>query len=667
MNKKGIKRSLGLFLSLVLLSTLLLCCIPANADTVLRASVGETVKTNVNVREKNTTDSRTLTTLSKSGTQLTVLGEADGWYKVQVAGVTGYIRQDLMKVTKEGVIVKDALKKGDKSEAVKIMQERLIALNYLKDSADGVFGENTRQAVIAFQKDQGLTADGEAGDKTLQALLKAEESKQPDVVPSSGQTLRYGMRNEEVKELQTNLKTLGYFSDHTATGYFGKATKESVIAFQQDHDLKADGIVGVLTMTAIQTALKGGTDQPVPQNPETTNPSIPSAEATPDVQPTPTPTAEPVAEKTPEGTPALSVGSKGDSVKKAQNILIQYGYLKDKADGVFGAKTEKAVRAFQKAMDIEANGIIGPVTWAALEDLTTVTKLQSGDSGEEVTRLQNRLIVLGYLSGTAGGQYDADTEEAVKAFQEANGLAVDGIAGSQTLEKLYSTKAVSKKDADLTPDSSVTLKKGMENDDVKAMQLRLIELKYLSADATGFFGTATASAVRSFQASNGLTVDGVAGPKTLSKLYSDEAKAYDPSKSGAILEDWNTGFINSAWARGTKAKITDVVTGTSYWVQRKGGTKHVDAEPLTANDTKIMDEVFGHKSTWTNIRAIVVWIDGKPYAAAQNFMPHGEASISDNNFDGHFCIHFLHSRTHGGDAENPNMQEKVKYAYENYK
>ena len=192
-------------------------------------------------------------------------------------------------------------------------------------------------------------------------------------------------------------------------------------------------------------------------------------------------------------------------------------------------------------------------------------------------------------------------------------------------------------------------------------------MKYLSADATGKFGSATLSALKLFQTMNGLTADGVAGPKTLTKLNSANAVPFDTTKRTAVLEDWWTGFVNSNWARGTNMKVTDVATGKSYWVKRKGGTNHVDAEPLTKEDTAIMEDLFGHKYSWTNIRGIVIWLIGVPYAAAQNFMPHGEANISDNNFDGHFCMHFLNSRTHGGNAVNPNMQEKVMYAYQNYK
>lgn len=67
--------------------------------------------------------------------------------------------------------------------------------------------------------------------------------------------------------------------------------------------------------------------------------------------------------------------------------------------------------------------------------------------------------------------------------------------------------------------SSSSLKKGDEGQDVKDLQQALISLGYLHTDATGTFGSATKEAVEAFQKDMGLSVDGVAGPKTLTKLY----------------------------------------------------------------------------------------------------------------------------------------------------
>lgn len=62
------------------------------------------------------------------------------------------------------------LKQGSRGDSVKTVQQKLIRWGYLKGSADGIFGAKTKAAVIAFQKKNGLTADGIIGMRTAQAL-----------------------------------------------------------------------------------------------------------------------------------------------------------------------------------------------------------------------------------------------------------------------------------------------------------------------------------------------------------------------------------------------------------------------------------------------------------------------------------------------------------------
>ena len=82
--------------------------------------------------------------------------------------------------------------------------------------------------------------------------------------------------------------------------------------------------------------------------------------------------AEPVAPAAPsakvEGLPVLKKGSKGDSVKALQILLKGYGYSLGifGVDADFGSSTEKAVLAFQKDSNLEADGVVGPMTWAKL-------------------------------------------------------------------------------------------------------------------------------------------------------------------------------------------------------------------------------------------------------------------------------------------------------------
>ncbi len=75
------------------------------------------------------------------------------------------------------------------------------------------------------------------------------------------------------------------------------------------------------------------------------------------------------------------------------------------------------------------------------------------------------------------------------------------------------------------PTEIITLRKGDSNENVRAMQQRLIELTYLEqGSADGKFGSATKAAVQEFQRNNGLAPDGAAGRETLTKLFSDDAR-----------------------------------------------------------------------------------------------------------------------------------------------
>ena len=109
------------------------------------------------------------------------------------------------------------------------------------------------------------------------------------------------------------------------------------------------------------------------------------------------------------------------------------------------------------------------------------------------------------------------------------------------------------------------------------------------------------------------------------------------------------------------AKIRDIYTGASFNVQRREGCSHVDAQPLTAEDTAIMKKIYGGRWSWER-KGIIVEIRGYRIAASMNGMPHGSGKIDDNNFPGHFCIHFLGSTIHGGGMDMGHHREILKAA-----
>jgi peptidoglycan hydrolase-like protein with peptidoglycan-binding domain len=139
--------------------------------------------------------------------------------------------------------------------------------------------------------------------------------------------------------------------------------------------------------------------------------------------------------------PTLERGSEGPDVKDLQEALIELDFKPGAVDGKFGVFTESAVKAFQNWASVSTDGIVGPETWEKLDnaDVSDPT-LKSGSHRVAVRGLQRRLLALGYDAGEIDGRFGPKTEAAVKAFQEAKGLDVDGIVGPKTWDALNSAE-----------------------------------------------------------------------------------------------------------------------------------------------------------------------------------------------------------------------------------
>ena len=108
------------------------------------------------------------------------------------------------------------------------------------------------------------------------------------------------------------------------------------------------------------------------------------------------------------------------------------------------------------------------------------------------------------------------------------------------------------------------------------------------------------------------------------------------------------------------AVIIDFHTETTFRVRRTMGANHADCEPLTAIDTEIARSIFGGYSR--EPRPVIVLIDGRRIAASMSFYPHGVQYIGDNNFNGHFDLHFLNSSWHNDGRVDAQHQTNVRTA-----
>ncbi len=500
------------------------------------------------------------------------------------------------------------LEQGDQGDTVAQVQQWLIDLGYLSGEADGHYGSLTREAVSAFQSDNGLSATGVVNNSTYAALA------------AGGQ--------DRVTALQEKLIELGYLTGE-ADGIYGTATADAVLEFQKDNDLEETSIADEDTLYLLL-----GDEEEEESEEDVSEEEEGSSEENTDeteIEETEEDTEEIIDESGEESSDAFLIleedaeeedasddSSDEDEIQDellqddpaderiltdeeklalAQERLIAMGYLSGEADGVMGEDTEDALKDYQEDHDLTesgelddetyalltgeaegadrnriaqqrlselgyltgtVDGIIGAQSTAAItlfqqmnalgetgeldddtyallisEDAKIVrAELSSGDKGDAVTELQQRLIDLGFLDDEADGSYGSMTAEAVKLFQEhviAQGLSddveADGVATSLTQDILFDEEySVYLKD----------LSEGDEDSEVLRLERRLHILGYLDADADEVFDDYTAAALIAFQTDSGLTADGVATEEVQDALYASDA---------AVAERWTSHDI----------------------------------------------------------------------------------------------------------------------------
>jgi peptidoglycan L-alanyl-D-glutamate endopeptidase CwlK len=123
--------------------------------------------------------------------------------------------------------------------------------------------------------------------------------------------------------------------------------------------------------------------------------------------------------------PILRLGSTGLYVQLLQMNLNGLGgnFNNFGIDGVFGARTEEAVKNYQDEYKLPRDGIVGPATWSILT--------------QNVRATQNRINALGYNAGYPDGWFGRKVTNALKKFQRDNGLYPEGIVNPRTRQKLF--------------------------------------------------------------------------------------------------------------------------------------------------------------------------------------------------------------------------------------
>lgn len=220
---------------------------------------------------------------------------------------------------------------------------------------------------------------------------------------------------------------------------------------------------------------------------------------------------------------------RGQDVQQVQQALIRWGATLS-VDGIYGPNTRQAVERFQRSQGLVADGIVGPQTWARLQQSSApapppapppsppaaqrLLRLTNPfTAGADVRALQQALARSG-IALVADGIFGPGTDRAVRLFQARRGLAVDGIVGAQTWAAL---NAPTPAPTPATPRLLRLTHPFTTGNDVRALQQALARAG-LPVAADGIFGPGTDRAVRQFQASRGLVADGIVGAQTRSRL-----------------------------------------------------------------------------------------------------------------------------------------------------
>ncbi len=507
------------------------------------------------------------------------------------------------------------MRAGDKGDQVTLLQQRLASLGYFTGTPGRVYDSTTVSAVKKFQKDHGLYVDGNAGAKTRLLLSVLASTPAPAAAPTDAPVtviqpastpltaqnvtvIRSGARGEAVRQLQLRLMALGYYTC-AADGVYDADDIQAVRAFQQKNGLTIDGVAGLITQRQLYSA--GAL-------PATTAALPASVLATAAPMPTPTPAVIQTVE-------TLKTGSRGDAVVQLQNRLKALGYYTGAADGIYGAGTASAVKAFQRANGLTPDGEAGPLTLSKLSaakapaakatatpaptKAPAATLLKSGDRGAAVTALQQKLTGLGYLTGNSDGIFGAATYRAVKAFQKKNGLSADGVAGAKTLEKLNSSSAI--------PAGSSAAP------------------------------TPTPAPVAVFRV---------------------------PDPAEVRYANWYSEIRERAKTL-PDVVIYDPDSGLHFNLHMFSFGKHADSETPTAQDTEILNRICGVNS-WTPKYVWVIFADGRVYIGSIHSHGHEVDHTPGNNLDGHICLHFPRVMTEA-EATGPyavSHQNEINWGWE---
>eukprot|EP01027_Heterolobosea_sp_BB2_P019124 GEZU01026864.1.p1 GENE.GEZU01026864.1~~GEZU01026864.1.p1 ORF type:complete len:1370 (+),score=290.92 GEZU01026864.1:72-4181(+) len=387
-------------------------------------------------------------------------------YGLEPNGIVGPETREQLRICNG--VTNDNIHQGLSGSSIVALQQDLACLGYYKGKIDGIFSHRTVSAVKRFQQDHGLEVNGVMDPitcKELDVANRVARDKHGHIMLSRGSC------GSKVFQLQNDLYFAGFFQKGKIDGVFGPNTEEAVRSFQEMYKLPVTGIAVQSTFQALETAngMQTGT---------------------------------------------LCQGPSGATVKFLQQDLVGAGFYDGEIDGWFGPKTDIAVRKFQEAHGLAADGIVGPQTISALKLANGIDRqgtMKLGSTGSAVVMAQQDLQFTGFYKGPIDGKYTEETEEAVRAFQAMYELEVTGVADFNTRQALMRANGIF---------FDGIIARGPSGSKVLALQYDLVGAGYMKREEiSGQFDPNTDRAVKAFQkAQKNMIVDGVVEQRTLSAL-----------------------------------------------------------------------------------------------------------------------------------------------------
>ncbi len=424
-------------------------------------------------------------------------------------------------------------KKGDSGDKIEMIRRRFWATDN-SFAVSNFFDDALENKIKAFQTVNGLTSDGIVGSGTWKVLF-------PVLKKRTGS-------QAGAREMQALLNYQNY-PVGTPDGLFGTGTETVLKAYQKARQLDADGICGEKTWQSLTLEEPFETEVLVDQNGDS--------------------------------TALCEMGDSNDVVRQLQQRLATQYPLN--VTGTYDSATNQYVLAYQTANSITANGIVGPITWNKLFPI-----LKMGRGTKDQVRALQVLLYRQKHGLLIDGVFGSGTQAAVKAYQTLRNLTSDGIVGANTWASLClatppAGNALYFGTGGSSSGSGTIYRQGDTGAAIHQIKRRMAVESMFTGTVNAVFDAELTYAVKVFQASEDIRVDGLVGPATWSLLFPIVKKQTGQQEGAKAvqallnLNGYSVGTPDGLFGTGSENKLkqfqtangltSDGICGAATWAK----------------------------------------------------------------------------------------------------